>query len=77
MPEKKQYTRQEVEDFFTRQFKGHIISFSYPRYDTIYGMCHEVAFDERNGGELILHINDTRYTCSLESVNECVKLIRE
>lgn len=69
-------TRQEAEDFFTKQYKGHIVSFSYPGYDTIHGMCDNIAFDERNGGELILSINEKRYTCSFESIKDCVKIIR-
>ncbi len=69
-----EYTRQELEVIFERWYKGSIIQFNYPGYDSIHGMCDEVAFD---GVDVILHINGTRYTCSLESVKDCVKVIRK
>jgi hypothetical protein len=73
-------TRQEAEDLFTKMFKGNILSFSYPGYDTIFGMCDQVAFSTEEGdpnGTLILSINDTRYTCSFDSIKDCVKVIRK
>lgn len=69
----KQYTRQELEDIFTKWYKGSIVQFSYPGYDSIHGMCDEVSFD---GTDVILIVNNIRYSCSLESVKDCVKVIR-
>lgn len=71
----KKYTRQELEDILTKRYLGHIIRFTYPGKEPVNGMCSNVAFTHE--GELSLAINDLRYVCSVESINDCIKIIRQ
>lgn len=70
----KKYTRQELEDILTKKYLGHIIRFTYPGKQPVSGMCDNVGFTQE--GELVLAINNMRYTCSVESINSCVKVLR-
>lgn len=70
----KKYTRQELEALLTRRYKGQVIQFNYPGKELVSGMCDQVSIDDNF--DLILQIKDTRYTCSVESINDCIKILR-
>jgi len=70
----RKYTRQELEDLFTKQYRGKVLRFAYPGQQPRHGICNEVAFD--HNGNLILDIAGWRCSVSLESVKQIVHIVR-
>ena len=66
-----QITRQQAEQILHNRFYNKVVSFSYPGYTIVYGKVDEIAIE---GAEVIIQINKKRYTCSPESLKECLKL---
>lgn len=72
---------EQFEAYLTVQYKGKLCSFTYPGYDTVYGMCDSIAVDTAKLPEQIIVIilgrSDGlhRYTCSAETLSECLKLL--
>lgn len=71
----------QFEDQLSKYYKGKLCSFTYPGYDTIYGMCDSIAVDTAKLPEQIIVVimgradGLHRYTCSAETLNECLKLL--
>ncbi len=59
-----------------QKFKGKHCSYSFPGYKTVYGMVDEICIDVLNPQEVILQINNRRYTMSAEDIDECLKLLK-
>lgn len=73
---------QDFEEVLTKVYKGSFCSFTYPGYDIVYGMCEEICIDTLKlpAKEVIIQLGRAdgihRYTCSIESLRECLKVIR-
>lgn len=65
-------TRQQAEKILRYRFVNKCVKFSYPGYKPVLGKVDEVAIEK---GEVIIQMNNTRYTCSPESLNECLTLL--
>lgn len=68
----KTVTREQAEKILHDRFYNKMVSFKYPGYPAIQGKVDDIAFD---GVEIIVQINDKRYTCSVECLNECLTLL--
>lgn len=79
---KKEMSLGEFEDHLSKLYKGNFCSFTYPGYDMVYGMCEEISIDlpKLPAKEIVILLGRTdgihRYTCSIESLLECLKVIR-
>jgi len=69
---KKLVTRQEAEAILYKRFYNKIVNLKLPGYSIVCGKMNNIAF---NGVEIIMHINEKRYTCSPECLNECLTLL--
>ena len=82
VPVKQDMTLDEFEAFLASQYKGKLCSFTYPGYDIVYGMCEEIGVDTLKlpDKDIIIQLGRAdgihRYTCSVESLTECLKVIR-
>lgn len=63
--------RLEAEQVLKDYYLNKIASFKYPGYKVVYGKVDNIAIE---GMEVIIHMNETRYTCSFECLQECLKL---
>lgn len=70
----KEYSRVELEKVLDQKYKGKYISFTYPGYQQVHGICNRVAFD--HNGMVILSIGEKRYEVSLESLRDCTRVLR-
>lgn len=71
----KQLTHKQAEEILTRNYVNKIVSFTYPGYDPVYGKVDEISIDTTHDPEVVIQMNDTRYTCSPESLKQCLKLL--
>ena len=67
-------TRQRAEKILRDRFYNKTVQFTYPGYTPVYGKCNQIAIE---GTEVIMHIGNRRYTCSPESLNECLQLLTQ
>lgn len=65
-------SREQAEKILHERFVNKCVSFTYPGYQTVHGKIDSIAVEK---GEIIIQMNNTRYTCSPESLNECLKLL--
>jgi hypothetical protein len=69
------------EDTLSERYKGKLCSFTYPGYDIVYGMCEEIAVDtvKLPAVEIVIQLGRAdgihRYSCSAETLTECLKVI--
>ena len=66
-------TRQEAESILNRRFYNKVCCFTYPGYKSVFGKVDQIAIDHK--GVIVIQINNERYTCSSESLNECLTLL--
>ena len=72
----RQYTATEVETMLSKKFKGKNCSLEIPGYKTVYGMVDRLAFETvRKQHTIVIIINETRYTVSLEALHDCLKIL--
>lgn len=69
----KSYTRQDLEEKFEKMYVNRCITLTYPGYPAVSAKVDKVAFDHH--GNLIVQMNNKRYSVSLEAVNEVIKLL--
>lgn len=72
----KQVTTQEAEAILGTKFKGKVCRFDYPGYTPVYGMVDEIAIEVLPQREIlvVIQMNDKRYTCSVDSIYQCLTL---
>lgn len=64
-----------MENKLQQKYKGRMCSYTYPGYKAIYGKVDEISLQYLREPTVVIQINDKRYTCSLESVPDCLKLL--
>lgn len=73
---KVELTATEFETALQRRYKGKNCSLSIPRYDTVHGLVDEITLDVKNPPEVIIQMNERRYTVSPECITECLKKLK-
>lgn len=73
---KPQVTVPEMETKLTNRYKGKYCSFTYPGFQTIMGKVDAIALEYIKEPIVVIQMNDKRYTCSLESITDCLKLLK-
>lgn len=73
----KQITVQEFQQKISQAYKGKTCSLSIPGYETVNGLVDEITLNvSSREPEVIIQMNDRRYTVSPESISECLKQLR-
>jgi hypothetical protein len=68
--------RREAEKLLEDKFKGNNCSFTYPGYPTVYGMVDSIGIETEKGEKnVIIVMNNKRYSVSIECLHECLKLL--
>lgn len=69
---------QQAENLLEMTYKGKYCSYAYPGYDTVYGMVDNIAIDiSKPEPVVVIQMNNRRYTCSSESLTECLALLKK
>jgi hypothetical protein len=69
----KEYTRPQLEEKLSGKYKNRVVTITYPKYPPVTGKIDEVAVDHHFN--VIIQMNNKRYSISPECVYECVKLL--
>ncbi len=69
----KQISKQQAEKLLHDKFYNKMVSFKYPGYDIVYGKVDQICIDHNS--EIVIQMNGKRYTCSPESLKECLTLL--
>lgn len=67
----------QMENKLQQKFKGKIYSFTHPAYNRVIGKVDEISLEYLREPIVVIQMNDKRYTCSLESIPDCLKLLAD
>lgn len=74
---KPRLTPVQMENRLQQKFKGKYCSYTYPGYKPVMGKVDEISIEYVREPIVVIQMNDKRYTCSLESTPDCLKLLNE
>jgi hypothetical protein len=72
---KTKVSKQEANQVLKRRFRAKRITISLPGYPPVSGIVSRVMVDDLTDRDVIIMMNDRRYSVSLECLNECVKIL--
>jgi len=78
----KKLSLSEFEKTLTERYRGKLCSFTYPGYDIVYGICDNISIDMSKlpAQEIVIILGRSdglyRYTCSVETLTECLKILK-
>lgn len=68
-------TQLEVEAALAKHYLNRVVSLSIPGYTTVYGKVDRIVVEVLREPLVVIMMNNTRYTCSPEELQECLKLM--
>ena len=68
-------TQQEVEAALAKHYLNKVVCISLPGYIPVYGKVDRIVIEVLREPLVVIMMNNTRYTCSSEEFQECVKLM--
>lgn len=66
----------EAEERLAGKYKGKYCSLSLPGYNIVYGKVDEISIEMVKEPIVVIQMNHTRYTVSIESLKDCLKTLR-
>lgn len=74
----KTYTRQELEKHLENKYVSKLVSLKYPGYEVVHGIINQLGLETDGVVKISLGIGTQTklYSISLESFQECVKILR-
>lgn len=69
-------TLEQMEEALIQKFKGKNCSFTYPGYQTVYGLVDEITINVLDKTECVLIMKSKRYTFELSSLKEHLQLLK-
>lgn len=73
----KQMTFLEAEAYLNKKYYKKFVEFTYPGYPKVTGRVDRTGIDisKLSDPQAYFMIGDTKYSCSLDSISECIKKI--
>lgn len=68
-------TQQEVEIALAKHYLNKVVCITLPGYTPVYGKVDRIVIEVLREPMVIIMMNNTRYKCSPEGLQECVKLM--
>lgn len=68
--------QQQAEQILYKNYYNKFVSFEYPGYPIIYGKVDNIGIEVIDSPLVVIQINNIRYTCSPESLKQCLKLLK-
>lgn len=68
----------QAEEILTTTYVGKWATFDYPGYKQVHGMVDSISIDStKDEPVIVVLMNNTRYTCSIPNIRECLKILKQ